>query len=112
MNTKLMLVIAGLLLALPVSASIPVKAEKGFPALKGYVLIGRNVVVLPEMLRSGDRMDFYSATGEKVLEQYVGQGYMAANISGLPHGTYTLVVSRNGRIVASQLTPLMGMGER
>jgi hypothetical protein len=111
MNAKaIVAVAAGLLLALTVSASIATGTEKGNPMLKGYVLMGRNVVTLPEMLRSGDRMDFYDARGEKVLEEYVGHGYMAADISKLPQGAYTLVVSRNGKIVMSQMTPVIGMG--
>jgi hypothetical protein len=110
MAARIMLVMAvGLLSALPVSASIQAKIAKSDPVLNGYVLIGRNVVVLPEMLRSGDRMDFYNSKGDKVLETFVGSGYLAADISRLPQGAYTMVISRKGNIVTSRMTPIIGM---
>jgi hypothetical protein len=113
MNTKVMFAMAaGLLLAIQVSASIPAGAEKSGQTPQGYMMMGRNVVVLPEMLHAGDRMDLFNAVGEKVLEAYVGHGYMAANISNLPQGAYTLVISRRGRIITSQMTPFIGMGAR
>ena len=112
MITKMILVIAaGLLVGAPASAFIPAKVVKNDPLVKGYVLMGRNVVVLPEMLVAGDCMDFYNSNGDVVLEEYVGNGYLAADISKLPEGAYNLVVSRNGRIVASQMTPFIGGSE-
>ncbi len=109
MKTKLALVIVSVLLAAGlVGGSVPVKVLNSPSVMKGYMTIGKNVVVLPERLQRGDQIDFYNSRGSKVFEQFVGSGYLAANISKLPQGFYDMVVYRKGTIVTSQKVPLVG----
>jgi hypothetical protein len=113
MNTKILVaIILCLLIAGQVIASAPVNSLQNQSVMKGYVVIGRNVVLLPERLQIGDRIDFFNVRGRKVFEQYVGSGYLAANISKVPKGNYTVVVYRNGKRIASQNTPIIGIRGR
>ena len=109
MNMKLMTAIIGcLVIAGSAIASVSGINKNNYTAMKGYITIGRNVVVLPERLQSGDRIDFYNAKGSIVFEQYVGAGYLAADVSNLAKGAYTLTVFREDKIVSTQKVPFIG----
>jgi hypothetical protein len=113
MNTKIILSIAaGLLIAGTVSGAVGINTVQNQSTMKGYITVGRSVVVLPEMLQQGDRIEFYNTQGELVLRQNVGYGYLSAGISEIPQGVYTMVVFRKNDIIASQMTPFVGNMER
>jgi hypothetical protein len=91
-----------------IMASVPMNSLQNQWITKGYITIGRNVIVLPARLQTGDRIDFYNMNGSKVFEQYVGTGYLAASMSKLPVGIYNLIVFRKGEAIAFQKVPIVG----
>jgi hypothetical protein len=109
MKIKAMIAMISCLLATGlIMASVPMNSFQNQWITKGYITIGRNVVILPERLRLGDRIDFYDLHGVKVFEQYVGTGYLAANVSKILTGVYNLSVRRNGKVIASKEVPIIG----
>jgi hypothetical protein len=113
MNTKILAaMILCLFMAGQVLSSAPVNSSQNQWITKGYVTIGRNVVVLPERLQTGDRIEIFNINGKKGFEQFVGSGYLAARLSKMPLGIYTVVVQRDKRIITSLTTPLAGMAGR
>ncbi len=109
MNTKLMFaIISCLFIAGAISGAVPVNTYNLSSTMKGYVTIGKNVVVLPERLLSGDRIEIFNAQGSKVFEQYVGAGYLAANIPNISTGVYSLTVFRGGKVLSSRKIPFIG----
>ena len=70
--------------------------------INGYITVDRNVVVIPERLQWGDRIDMYDLKGAKVMRQYVGAGYLAADISNIPMGVYFISVYRSGKVIAQK----------
>jgi hypothetical protein len=92
--------------------AIPVIYSQNNPAMKGYITIDRNVVVLPERLQLGDRIELFRANGTRVMEQYVGTRYLSTNISNMPQGMYSLVIYRANKVIATRVIPIMGMEGR
>ena len=80
--------------------------------MKGYITIGHSVIALPDRLRSGDRIEFFNVSGERVMEEMVGQGYMRMNFSRVPSGVYNMVIYRNGDILTEHVVPIAGGGGR
>ena len=91
---------------------VPVIYSQSNPAMKGYITVDRNVVVLPERLQLGDRIELFKANGTKVIEQYVGTRYLSANLSNMSQGVYSLVIYRANKVVATRVIPIMGMEGR
>jgi hypothetical protein len=113
MTTKMFLSIAaGLLIATMVAGATPTKTMQDQSPLKGYITVGRNVVVLPERLQQGDRIEFYNTQGDLVFGQNVGNGYVSAPLAGIPKGVYTMVVFRKNMILVTEETPFLGNLER
>ncbi|MBN1307253.1 MAG: hypothetical protein JXA18_05015 [Chitinispirillaceae bacterium] len=81
-------------------------------AMKGYMTVGRSVVVLPERLLAGDRIELFNGSGVKVRGLTVGTGYITMNVSTLPKGVYSLVVYRTGQMITSRKIALVGNGKR
>jgi hypothetical protein len=109
MRTKIMVALISCLIAVGLAGASDVfNSSQNQWITKGYITIGRSVVVIPERLQTGDRIDFYNARGVKVFHQYVGSGYLAASVAKLPKGFYNVVVVRNSRIIGSQKIPLVG----
>ena len=106
-NAVLAVVLSSLVSAMGVMASV---SGNSF-WYNGYVTIGRTVVVLPQRLVAGDRIDFFNIYGQKVFEKKVHSGYLSADVSGIPAGRYSMVVYRNGAVIASRGIVLAG-GER
>jgi hypothetical protein len=77
-----------------------------FP-LKGYVSLGRNIVVLPEQLRAGDKILITDIKGRTVLQENLKGGYIARNIAEIPQGVYTLIIIRKNSIVGSVKVPII-----
>jgi hypothetical protein len=108
MKTKLIVsVIICLFIAGLSSGAIPSRGHEN-NAIMGYITVDRNVVVLPERLQFGDRIDIFKANGARVLEQYVGNRYLSTNISNIPEGVYSVVIYRANKVLASKVVPIMG----
>jgi hypothetical protein len=89
-----------------VVTSVASDSGKSRMTTKGYVAIGGNVIVLPERLQAGDRIEFFSADGKRIMSNNVGQGYLPMDFSMLPSGAYDMVVYRRGDIIAEQTVPI------
>lgn len=77
-----------------------------FP-LKGYVSLGRNIVVLPEQLRAGDKILISDIQGRTILQENIKEGYISRNITEIPEGVYTLTIIRKNSIVGSVKVPII-----
>ena len=108
MKTVMLTLIAGVVLtAFAANASL---SGSNFPAPgKGYIAIDRTIVLLPSPLQWGDRLVMYNIQGKKVLEEFVGNGYLAANLSKLPTGVYTVTIVRKNSTIAAERVPIMGI---
>jgi len=95
-------------MAAALSAQTPKTASSTATGINGYVTIDRNIVLLPQRLQSGDKIEIFDIHGRKILEEYVGGGYLEVNVSNLPRGLYTLMILRKKDIVAVRLVPLLG----
>jgi hypothetical protein len=113
MRTKLIVsFIVCLFIAGQALAALPTAHNQDKTAIKGYITVDRNVVVLPERLQFGDRIDLFKANGARVLQQYVGNRYLSTNISNIPEGVYSIVIYRANQILATKVVPIMGTDGR
>jgi hypothetical protein len=78
---------------------------------KGYVAIGGNVVVIPERLQSGDRIEFFDDYGKSIMSHLVGNGFLRIDFTSILSGVYDMVIYRNKEIIAEEMVPVIGMVE-
>jgi len=107
MKTVLTILMAAII-TVGFSATTPPAGRLNPTLGNGYITIDRSVVILPQRLKWGDKIALFNIHGRKVLEEYVGGGFLEVDVSKLPGGFYTILVSRNNAVIAAKVIPILG----
>jgi hypothetical protein len=76
--------------------------------LKGYVTFGDQVVMLPDLLKTGDRIIISDLLGRNIFFKTVENGGIRLVGLGLPAGVYSVKILRGRNIFKSANLPYAG----
>jgi hypothetical protein len=76
--------------------------------MKGYVTFGDHVIMLPDLLKSGDRIIISDTQGRNVFFRTVENGGIRLAELGLPTGVYSVKILRGRNILKSTNLPYVG----